>query len=200
MTGFGLIVFTVFHVAVSLAAIGSGGTATFGFLKDRNYPHWNGLFLGTSAITYVTGFLFPFHGLTPGIVIGVVCLLVLAVAAFARRGGRFKIYIAAVCFAEALNIIVLVAQSFEKVPVLHSVAPTGKEPVVAGSQLIAAGDAHCSGLVGHKTHQDIVSISHSFPRITFSCGIQPASHPRATKKCGAEAEVRPMHEIGISKA
>jgi len=80
MTGFGLIVFTVFHVAVSLAAIGSGGIATFGFLKGRNYPHWNGLFLGTSAITYVTGFLFPFHGLTPGIVIGVDCLLVLAVA------------------------------------------------------------------------------------------------------------------------
>jgi hypothetical protein len=34
-------------------------------------------------------------------------------------------------------VIVLITQSFEKVSVLHSLAPTGKEPVVAVCQVLA---------------------------------------------------------------
>jgi hypothetical protein len=137
MSGFTLIAFTAFHVAVSLIAIGAGGVAIFGFLRGRDYRFWSGVFLWSAAITVATGFLFPYNGITPGIVIGVVCLLALALAMFARRSGGFKTYIAAACLAEALNFIVLITQSFEKVPVLHRLAPTGKEPIVAGSQLIA---------------------------------------------------------------
>jgi hypothetical protein len=137
MTGSVLIAFTLFHVAVSLIAIGSGAIAVLGFLKGRIYPFWNGLFLCTTAITSFTGFLFPYHGVTPGIVIGVVCLLALAVAVFARRGGRLRTYIAVACFAAALNIIVLIAQSFQKIPALNRYAPTGKEAIVADIQLLS---------------------------------------------------------------
>ena len=137
MSGITLAVFTAFHVALSLLAIGAGGIAVLGFLMKKTFKRWNTLFLLATGITSLTGFLFPFHGMTPGIAIGVVCLVVLALAAFARGSKMPKTYIASVCFAEALNLIVLVTQLFEKVPILHHLAPTGKEPLVAVTQLMS---------------------------------------------------------------
>ena len=114
MTGNALLLFTIFHVALSLIGIGAGAIAILGFLARQQYRFWNNLFLWTTGITCFTGFLFPFHGMTPGIIIGVVCLLTIAVAVFARRSSKPSAYIAAACFAEALNVIVLIAQMFEK--------------------------------------------------------------------------------------
>jgi hypothetical protein len=136
MTGSTLTIFTVFHVALSLVGIASGAVAILGVLRLQPFRFWNGLFLWATAVTALTGFFFPYHGITPGIVIGVVCLLALAIAAFALRGGKRGTYTGAVCFAEALNVIVLVTQLFEKVPALHSYAPTGREPIVAIIQLM----------------------------------------------------------------
>jgi hypothetical protein len=137
MIGHMLMVLTAFHVTLSLIGIGAGAVAIRSFLVGRKYDFWNYLFLWTTGITCITGFFFPFHGMTPGIVIGIVCLLALAVAILARCSSKLKTYIAALCFAEALNVIVLVTQSFEKVAPLHTLAPTGKETVVAVCQLLA---------------------------------------------------------------
>jgi hypothetical protein len=137
MTETTLLVFTAFHVALSLIGIASGLIVVRGFLSYRLSGFWNQLFLWTTGMTAVTGFLFPFHGITPGIVIGVVCLLSLAVAVAARRSGSTRVYVAVVCFAEALNIIVLIAQSFAKIPALHGLAPTGREPLIAATQLLS---------------------------------------------------------------
>ena len=137
MTGFTLTVFTAVHVALSLVGIASGAVAILGFLRRQPIPFWNGLFLWTTAIASLTGFFFPYSGVTPGIVVGVVCLLALAVAAFALRGEKPRTYITVVCFAESLNVIVLITQLFEKVPTLHSYAPTGHESIVAIIQLMS---------------------------------------------------------------
>ncbi len=53
-------------------------------------PRLNGIFLIMAASTSVTGFLFPFHGVTPGIVVRLVSLSVLipAAIALARKSGR----------------------------------------------------------------------------------------------------------------
>ena len=135
MTGTTLAAFTAFHVALGLIGIVSGLIVVLGFLSRRLSRFWNQLFLWTTALTAVTGCWIPFHGITPGIVIGVVCLLSLAVAVWARRRGSIYLYAAGVCFAEALNVIVLIAQSFQKIPALHRLAPTGHEASVAATQL-----------------------------------------------------------------
>jgi uncharacterized membrane-anchored protein len=73
--------------------------------------------------------------------VGAISLVVLAIAIYARyarhmeRGWRATYVITAV-IAFYLNVFVLVAQSFLKVPALHALAPNGKEPPFAITQLI----------------------------------------------------------------
>jgi len=76
--------FTLIHVAISLAGILSGFVVLLGLLIAKRLDGWTALFLATTAATSVTGFFFPSHGVTPAIVVGVISLVVLAVAAFAR--------------------------------------------------------------------------------------------------------------------
>lgn len=77
---FGMTPFTFFHVLLSLAGIFTGFIALFGMIAGKRLDGWNGIFLLTTALTSITGFFFPFHGVTPGIKVGVVSLVVLAVA------------------------------------------------------------------------------------------------------------------------
>src|SRR5262249_61633702 len=78
--------------------------------------------------TSVTGFMFPFNGTTPGILIGILSLVLLAIACFARYGTKLDgawrwIYALTALVSLYLNIFVLVIQSFLKVPALHALAP-----------------------------------------------------------------------------
>jgi hypothetical protein len=77
---------------------------------------------------------------TPGIVIGVLSLIVLAVAVVARYGLHWKglwrpTYVIAASVALYFNVFVLIVQSFQKVPALHVLAPTQKEPPFGITQL-----------------------------------------------------------------
>ena len=113
----------------------------FGFMAGRQLNGWTGLFLITTVATSVTGFLFPFHAVTPGIVVGVISLVVLAVAIAARYGlqlaGAWRtIYVISSAIALYLNVFVLVVQSFQKIPALKALAPKGSEPPFAVAQLI----------------------------------------------------------------
>jgi hypothetical protein len=99
-------------------------------------------FLATTVATSVTGFGFPISGVTPGIVIGIISLLVLAVAIYARYGRHLagiwrRVYVITATIALYLNFFVLIAQSFMKVPFLKELAPTQSEPPFAIAQLIA---------------------------------------------------------------
>jgi len=90
----------------------------------------------------VTGFGFPIHGFTPGIGIGIISLLVLTVAIFARYARRLtgiwrRVYVVTAVIALYLNFFVLIVQSFQKVPVLKMLAPTQSAPPFAITQLIA---------------------------------------------------------------
>jgi hypothetical protein len=77
--------FTAFHVLVSLLAIASGFAVIYGLLQNRYLASTTTFFLWTTAITSITGFMFPFHGITPGQVLGVLSLIALAIAIYARR-------------------------------------------------------------------------------------------------------------------
>ena len=81
---FDLKIFTQVHVAITLVAIASGFIVMFGLLTGRRLNRWTALFLLMTLATDVTGFLFPFHGFTPAIGVGIVSLLVLAITLFAR--------------------------------------------------------------------------------------------------------------------
>jgi hypothetical protein len=92
------------------------------------------------VLTSVTGFLYPYHGVTPGIVIGVLSLLVLLLALIAYYGGHLAggwrgSWVASATLAQFFNFFVLVVQSFEKVPALHALAPTGKEMPLKVAQI-----------------------------------------------------------------
>jgi hypothetical protein len=133
--------FTLFHVILSLIGIGSGLVVAFGFLTSKRLDGWTTLFLTTTIATSVTGFLFPFHGVTPGIVLGVLSLIVLLLAIVARyryhlAGGWRRAYVISTVMALYFNVFVLVAQLFEKVPALKALAPTRSEPPFQLTELV----------------------------------------------------------------
>lgn len=136
--GMSLQTFTLLHVAISLIAIASGLVVTLGFLNNGRMDRTTILFLITTALTDLTGFLFPFHGVTPGIVLGVMDLVALAIAAGALYALHLRwrrSYVVAMCASLYFNVFVLLVQSFEKVPALRALAPTQKEPPFAIAQL-----------------------------------------------------------------
>lgn len=139
---FDLKTFTDVHVAISLVAILSGLVVLFGLLTVRRLDHWTSFFLLTTVATSVTGFFFPFHGFTPAIGVGIVSLVVLALAIFARYPRRLAgvwrwLYVISATLALYLNVFVLIVQSFQKVPALKALAPTQSEPPFLVAQLLA---------------------------------------------------------------
>jgi hypothetical protein len=120
---------TLFHTAISLAAIAAGLLALAAMLKGQTPVTLTGVFLGLTVLTSVTGFLFHNDKVTPGMVVGAISLIVLAVALFALYGrhlaGRWRTaYVITATLALYLNVFVLVIQSFIKVPPLHALAPS----------------------------------------------------------------------------
>ena len=130
---------TLVHVLLSLIGIASGFVVLAGMFDSRRLESWTALFLITTVMTSVTGFLFPFTKLLPSHIFGIISLVVLAIAAAARYSFRLKdswrwIYVATALFALYLNTFVLVVQAFLKVPALKALAPTQSEPPFAIAQ------------------------------------------------------------------
>ncbi|HZZ79882.1 MAG TPA: hypothetical protein VFE62_15290 [Gemmataceae bacterium] len=130
------------HVGLSLVGIATGFMVIWGLINSKSLDGWTTAFLATTLATSLTGFLFPFHGVTPGIVIGVISTVVLAVAIVARyrfgMAGKWRpVYTVTAVVAQYLNFFVLIVQSFMKVPALHDLAPTQSEPPFAIAQLVA---------------------------------------------------------------
>jgi hypothetical protein len=133
--------FTLIHVLISLLAIGSGLIVLLGMIGAKRLDGWTAFFLLTTVLTSVTGFLFPIKQLTPGLIVGTISLIVLAVAILARytfhlAGVWRATYVITAALALYLNTFVLVVQSFEKVDALKALAPTQKEPPFMAAQLV----------------------------------------------------------------
>jgi hypothetical protein len=133
--------FTLVHVLLSLAGIGTGFIVVFGLLNRKTLNGWTAIFLATTVLTSVTGFLFPFHEVTPGVILGVLSLIVLTATIAARyafhlSGAWRSTYVISAMVALYFNCFVGVVQAFEKVPVLRAMAPTQKEPPFLFAQLL----------------------------------------------------------------
>jgi hypothetical protein len=139
--GMSLATYTTVHVIISLIGIASGFLVLFGLLRGTLLTRWNSLFLITTVLTSVTGFGFPNTKVTPGIVVGILSLIALAIAAFALysrhlNGVWRRTYVITAMIALYFNVFVLVAQLFEKVPAIHALAPTQTEAPFKIAQLI----------------------------------------------------------------
>src|SRR6266436_5676630 len=77
-------IYTIVHVLISVVGIFTGLIVLFGMLAGKRLDGWTKWFLATTVLTSVTGFFFPFHDFTPAIGLGIISLLVLAVAIYAR--------------------------------------------------------------------------------------------------------------------
>jgi hypothetical protein len=131
---------TLIHVAISVLAIGSGFAVLFDLIAAKRSDEWTAFFLTTTVLTSVTGFAFPIERITPGIVLGVISLVVLAVCIYARyarqiAGAWRLVYVITAVTALYLNFVVLIVQSFQKLPALKVLAPTQSEPPFAIAQL-----------------------------------------------------------------
>jgi len=73
-------IYTIIHTLISLVGIFTGLVVLFGMLAAKRLDGWTKWFLITTVATSVTGFFFPFHGFTPAHGVGIISLLVLAVA------------------------------------------------------------------------------------------------------------------------
>jgi hypothetical protein len=133
--------FLQIHVALSLIALVAGLIVLYGLLRGRSLRGWMELFLVTLILTSVTGFPLPPFGLDPPRMVGILSLVLLAVAVLAiyvfRVSGPWRwIFVVAAMAALYLDAFVGVIQAFAKLPALHELAPTGSEPPFLIAQVI----------------------------------------------------------------
>src|SRR6266849_4362048 len=158
-------IYTIIHTLISLVGIFTGVVVLFGMFAGKRLDGWTKWFLITTVLTSVTGFFFPFHGFTPAYGVGIISLLVLAVAIYARyprqlAGAWRWIYVVTAVIALYLDVFVAVVQAFLKVPALHAMAPTQAEPPFKLTQLVVLALFIVLGIVA-------------------AIRVRPALHPRA---------------------
>ena len=73
----GLLAFTLFHTALSLIQLVSGIVVVFALMNSRDGGSWMPVYLVSGIATSVTGFTFPFNGLLPSHVFGIISLCLL---------------------------------------------------------------------------------------------------------------------------
>jgi uncharacterized membrane protein SirB2 len=134
------------HVAICFFALLAGALVLTALCRGRRQPTWDALLLLSSALISLTGFPLDSPPGTPtpdpARVLGVILLVVVAIAAIALYVGHLArawrgIYVVTVVLAVYFNVFVAVAQAFLKIGFLHALAPTGKEPPFLIAQLVA---------------------------------------------------------------
>jgi hypothetical protein len=158
--GLSIPAFTLFHVILSLVGIGSGFIAVFGLIGNRLLPRWTALFLITTILTSVTGFLFPFHGFDPAIGVGILSLIDLLLATIALYGGKLAgscrgTYVITAVIAQYFNVFVLFAQLFAKVPALKAIAPTQSSPAFGLTQLVVMAAFIVLGIIAFRRFRGV---------------------------------------------
>src|SRR5881296_43476 len=134
-------IYTIIHTLISLAAVFTGLIVLFGMIGGKRLDGWTKWFLISAVLTTATGFFFPFHGVTPAIILGIISLPFLALTISARyakhlAGSWRWIYVIGAVICLYFNLFVAVVQAFEKIPALHALAPTQTEPPFKLTQLI----------------------------------------------------------------
>ncbi len=136
--------FTLLHVVISLIGIVTGIIVLFGMLGAKKLDGLTAIFLATTVLTSVTGFLFPIARIGPPHIVGAISLVVLAIAILALyvyrlEGAWRRIYVATAVLSLYLNVFVGVVQAFQKLSFLEPLAPTQSEPPFLIAQAAVLG-------------------------------------------------------------
>lgn len=136
--------FLLLHVVISMIGIFAGFIVLGGMYASNKLPGWTAIFLLTTILTSVTGFLFPITIFTPALGVGILSMILLAVAVLAYYvyglAGHWRvIYVVTAVTSLYLNLFVFLVQSFLKVTFLQHLAPTQGEPpfIISQSVLLA---------------------------------------------------------------
>ena len=156
----GLDGYTLFHVAISLVGIAVGFVVLGGFLADARLDGAIHTFLATTVATDVTGFLFPFNGFLPSYAVGIISLIILAVAIYAYYAARLagpwrSTFVVSVIATLYLNVFVLIAQTFQKNPAILALAPTQSEAPFVVVQAVALVTFVVLGVVSMARFRDV---------------------------------------------
>lgn len=138
---FGLPMFTLIHVLLSIVGIVAGLVVVGGLMAGTLFRGWNLTYLVTTVLTNVTGFIFPFARLLPSHILGGISLVILPVAIVALYGQHLagpwrRVFVIATVTALYFNVFVLLVQLFGKFPLLLVVAPTQQSPAFGVTQLL----------------------------------------------------------------
>ena len=133
--------FTALHTDISLLAIAAGLVVLALLITGRMARVVTMLYLVTTILTDITGFMFYKGSFGPPYIVGVISLIALLVACYALYGAKLAgawrgVWVVTAVIGLYLNVFVLVVQAFGKLPALHALAPTQKEPPFAIAQLI----------------------------------------------------------------
>jgi hypothetical protein len=153
--GMSVALFTALHSAITFVAIGTGLIVLGGMLSARRLPILTAVFLATTVLTSITGFMFPLKTIGPPHIVGAISLVVLAVALVAlyvyRLAGKWRwIYVATAVLSLYLNVFVGVVQSFQKLAFFTPLAPTQSEPPFLIAQVVVLAAFVIFGLVAVK--------------------------------------------------
>ena len=126
----GFTAFTWFHTVISLVMLIAGFAMMLGMFRSEGRRGWTALFLLTGVLTSATGFGFPFDKLLPSHIVGIISLVLLAIALLARYAFHLAepwrwIFVIAAMVAFYLDAFVLVVQIFRKVAGLGGEGGTG---------------------------------------------------------------------------
>ena len=114
--------YTIVHVAISVVAILAGIVVLYAMLAKQEWGCWTQIIFGHHRSDgSLTGFFSPAHGFTPMIGTGIISIVVLTLAIYARyarklAGSWRKVYVIGAVVALYLNVFVLVVQLFLKAP------------------------------------------------------------------------------------
>jgi hypothetical protein len=147
--------FLQIHVALSLIGIVTGLVAVLAMIQGKFLRGWTAIFLATTVLTSATGFPLPPFGLDPPRIVGIVSLVVLALAlaglyVFRLAGPWRWVYVVTATIALYFNCFVAVVQTFQKIVFFHALAPTQQEPPFAIAQLVVLALFIAFGVLGVK--------------------------------------------------
>ncbi len=148
--------FLQIHVALSLIGIATGLVAVLAMIRGKLLRVWTAVFLATTVLTSATGFPLPPFGLDPARIVGIVSLVVLALALAAlyvfRLAGAWRwVYVVTATIALYFNCFVAVVQTFQKIELFRALAPTQQEPPFAIAQLVVLAFFVALGVLGVRS-------------------------------------------------
>ena len=157
--GMSLATFTMVHVIISLIGIVAGLIVMFGMLGSNRMPGLTAIFLLFTILTSATGFLFPFTQLLPSHMIGILSLVLLAIACIALYAMKLAGPVALDLCGDGAGLAV-----FQRVRAGDPELPedTGAARAGAGQSAdrtgVRGGAGHRAGVLRARDHRRVAAI------------------------------------------